>query len=175
MVEPARKRTFGGDAIQAIRTASQAHYHLSAMADRKASLLMGASFVVFTISVSQATQRGSLPPAMLVLGITAFLSAIIAAIAVMPSILNVPKHQGERNLMFFGGFADMTEKEYVEEMLDRLADQPRFLEMVARDVYQNGQVLAHKKYRLLKIAYSIFIAGLVASVVAFAASNVSGG
>ena len=54
-------RKFGGDAIQAIRTASQAHYHLSAMADRKASMLMGASFVVFTISVTQASARGELP------------------------------------------------------------------------------------------------------------------
>ena len=169
----AKTRTFGGDAIQAIRTASQAHYHLSAMADRKASLLMGASFVVFTISVAQATQRGGeLPPAMLVLGVTAFLSALIAAVAVMPSIASGPRREGERNLMFFGGFADMSEAEYVEEMLDRLADQPRFLEMVARDVYQNGQVLAHKKYRLLRIAYSIFIAGLVASVAAFALSYV---
>ena len=168
----AKKRTFGGDAIQAIRTASQAHYHLSAMADRKASLLMGASFVVFTISVSQATARGGeLPPAMLVLGVTAFLSALIAAVAVMPTIASGPRHQGERNMMFFGGFADMSETEYVEEMLDRLADQPRFLEMVARDVYQNGQVLAHKKYRLLRIAYSIFIVGLVASVAAFLISG----
>ena len=166
----AKKRTFGGDAVQAIRTASLAQYHLSAMADRKASLLMGASFVVFTISVSQATARGgSLPPAMLVLGVTAFLSALIAAIAVMPSIASGPRQGGERNLMFFGGFADMSEAEYVEGMLDRLADQSSFLEMVARDVYQNGQVLAQKKYRLLRVAYSIFIVGLVASVVAFAA------
>lgn len=172
MKTPVKERTFGSDAIQAIRTASQAHYHLSAMADRKASLLMGASFVVFTISVSQAAQRGGdLPPALLVLGITAFVCALIAALAVMPSILSGPRHQGERNLMFFGGFADMNEKEYVEEMLDRLADQPRFLEMVARDVYQNGQVLAHKKYRLLRLAYSIFILGLIASVVAFAITN----
>lgn len=167
----AKKRTFGGDAIQAIRTASQAHYHLSAMADRKASLLMGASFVVFTISVSQASARGGeLPAAMLVLGVTAFLSALIAAVAVMPTISSGPRHQGERNMMFFGGFADMSEAEYVEEMLDRLADQSQFLEMVARDVYQNGQVLAHKKYRLLRWAYSIFIVGLVASVAAFALS-----
>ena len=42
-------------------------------------------------------------------------------------------------------------------------------------VVQNGQVLAHKKYRLLRVAYSIFIVGLVASVVAFAASSLSGG
>ncbi|QIK95303.1 hypothetical protein G7076_01315 [Sphingomonas sp. HDW15A] len=172
-METLEKRKFGGDAIQAIRTASQAHYHLSAMADRKASLLLGASFVVLTISVSQATQRGGeLPPAMLLLGITAFLSALIAAIAVMPAIHSGPAQHGERNLMFFGGFADMSEREYVDEMLDRLADQPRFLEMVARDVYQNGQVLAHKKYRLLRIAYSIFIVGLIASVLAFAVSGI---
>ena len=161
-----KPRKFGGDAIQAIRTASQAHYHLSAMADRKASMLMGASFVVFSISVTQSA-RGELPLAMLVLGVSSFLSSLIAAITVMPSVVGGKQLQGRRNLMFFGGFADMSEEDYVEEMLDRLEDQPRFLEMVARDVYQNGQVLAHKKYRLLKIAYSIFIVGLAASGVAF--------
>ena len=165
------ERKFGGDAIQAIRTASQAHYHLSAMADRKASMLMGASFVVFTISVTQASARGELPVALLVLGVTAFLTALFAAIAVMPSILGGKDYAGERNLMFFGGFADMSEKDYVDTMMERLGDQPRFLEMVARDVYQNGQVLAHKKYRLLRWAYSIFIVGLVASLAAFIATG----
>jgi len=158
-------RKFGGDAIQAVRTASQAHHHLSAMADRKASMLMGASFVVFSILVAQAG-RGALSPAMLVLGIASFLSAVIAAVTVMPTVLDARQLKGEPNLMFFGCFADMSEEAYVEAMMDRLADQPRFLEMVARDVYQNGQVLAHKKYRLLKYAYSIFIVGLAASVVA---------
>ena len=166
-------RKYGGDAVQAIRTASQAHYHLSAMADRKASMLMGASFVVFTLCVSQATTRGHLPLAMMVLAISAFLSAICSAVAVMPSILGGHNYKGQRNLMFFGGFADMGEDEYIAEMMDRLADQQKFLEMVARDVYQNGQVLAHKKYRLLTIAYSIFILGLIASVVAFVATGMA--
>ena len=65
----------------------------------------------------------------------------------------------------------MNEDEYVTEMMDRLSDQQKFLEMVARDVYQNGQVLAHKKYRLLTVAYSIFIIGLIASVAAFLATG----
>ena len=94
-------------------------------------------------------------------------------LANMPTIHAAKDLQGERNLMFFGGFADMKEDEYVAEMMDRLADQEKFLAMVARDVYQNGQVLAHKKYRLLKIAYSIFIIGMFASVVAFIATGVS--
>ena len=165
-------RKFGGDAVQAIRTASQAHHHLSAMADRKASMMMGASFVVFTISVAQATTRGHLPLPLLVLGVSAFLSAAISAIAVMPTINAAKDVQGDRNLMFFGGFADMKEDEYVAQMMDRLADQEQLLTMVARDVYQNGQVLAHKKYRLLKYAYSIFILGLFASVAAFIATGV---
>ena len=160
-------RKYGGDAVQAIRTASQAHYHLSAMADRKASMLMGASFVVFTLCVSQATTRGHLPLAMMVLATSAFLSAVCSAVAVMPSILGGQNYKGQRNLMFFGGFADMEEEDYIAAMMDRLADQQKFLEMVARDVYQNGQVLARKKYRLLTVAYSIFIIGLIASVVAF--------
>jgi len=160
-------RKYGGDAIEAIRTASQAHYHLSAMADRKASMLMGASFLVLAFCISQATPSGQLPLALLVLGASAFLSALCAAVAGMPVILGGKDYQGQRNLLFFGGFADMKEDEYVAEMMERLADQPTVLEMVARDVYQNGQVLAHKKYRLLKIAYSIFIIGLIASVAAF--------
>ena len=65
----------------------------------------------------------------------------------------------------------MEEEEYIAAMMDRLADQQKFLEMVARDVYQNGQVLARKKYRLLTVAYSIFIIGLIASVVAFVATG----
>jgi len=165
-------RKYGSDAIQAVRTASQAHYHLSAMADRKAGLMMAASFVVFTICIAQATTAGDLPLPLLVLGLSAFLSAVISGITVMPTVHSGTDVQGQRNLMFFGGFADMKEDEYVAEMLSRLADQEQFLAMVARDVYQNGQVLAHKKYRLLKVAYSIFIIGLFASLAAFVATGI---
>jgi hypothetical protein len=167
----AEQDDFSGDAVQAVRTAAQAHHHLSTMADRKASMLMGASFVVFTIAVSQAGLRGHLPLAMLVLGVSAFLSALFAALAVMPAVVGPRFFGGRRNLMFFGSFADMDEDAYVAAMVDTLSDQRRFLEMMARDVYQNGVVLAKKKYRLLTIAYSIFIVGLVASVIAFVATG----
>ena len=46
------------------------------------------------------------------------------------------------------------------------------LAMMARDVFQNGQVLAHKKYRLLRLAYLLFIGGLVASLLAFVATGI---
>ena len=135
---------------------------------------MGASFVVFTISVTQAANQGELPLPLLLLGITAFLSALFAAVTVMPAVVSKPSQQSERNLMFFGGFADMSEGEYLDMIMNKLSEQPQFLEMVARDVYQNGQVLAHKKYRLLRYAYGIFIIGLVVSMIAFAAVGIDG-
>jgi len=40
-------------------------------------------------------------------------------------------------------------------------------EAFARDIYQNGKVLAGKKYRLLGWAYRVLLAGLVASLAAY--------
>ena len=165
------ERRFADDAVQAVRTAVQMQYQLSAMADQKAGLLMGASFVVFTIAMANAVARGGeLPLAMIVLGAGAFLAAIFAAIAVLPTVSGGPKTR--RNLMFFGGFDDMDEDSYVAEMLDKLGNDEKMLAMMARDVFQNGQVLARKKYRLLRLAYLLFISGLVASLLAFVATGV---
>ena len=164
-------RRFADDAVQAVRTAVQMQYQLSAMADQKAGLLMGASFVVFTIAMAQAIARGGeLPLAMLLLGAAAFLSAICAAVAVMPRFGGGPNER--RNLMFFGGFDDMDEDSYVAAMLDKLGSQEAMLAMMARDVFQNGQVLVRKKYRLLRLAYLLFISGLIASLVAFVAAGI---
>ncbi len=41
------------------------------------------------------------------------------------------------------------------------------IELMARDIYQNGRVLKRKKYRLLGHAYRVFLIGLTASFVAF--------
>jgi hypothetical protein len=165
------ERQFADDAVQAVRTAVQMQYQLSAMADQKAGLLMGASFVVFTIAMAQAMARGgALSLAMLVLGIAAFMSAICAAVSVLPTVGGSPR--GRRNLMFFGSFDDMDEDSYVAAMLDKLGSQEAMFAMMARDVFQNGQVLARKKYRLLRLAYVLLIGGLVASLIAFVATGI---
>src|SRR3989337_4119433 len=100
------ERQFANDAVQAVRTAVQMQYQLSAMADQKAGLLMGASFVVFTIAMANAIARGGeLPVAMMILGAAAFLAAIFAAVSGLPTVSGGP--QTRRNLMFFGGLDDM--------------------------------------------------------------------
>ena len=76
---------YSNHAIHLVRTSQQVNLSLSQMADSKASILMGATFVVFTISVSQAS-RGQFPLSLLVLAAFAFVSAMLAVAAVVPKV-----------------------------------------------------------------------------------------
>jgi hypothetical protein len=53
-----------------------------------------------------------------------------------------------------------------------VSDSRTVYEAFAHDIYQNGQVLAKKKYRFLAYAYRILLAGLVLSFLAFVAPYV---
>ena len=153
-----------------MRTVQLSHLQLSAMADQKASILMGASFVIFTITIGQA--RGTTPPLpLLILGAAAFLSAICAVLCVVPAFRR--RKAGTVNLLFFGSFTQLGEEEFTEEIVAKLGDDDTIYRTMARDIYQNGCVLQHKKYRMLGWAYRIFLAGLVASAGAFVAGYVA--
>lgn len=160
---------YSNHAIHLVRTSQQINLTLSQMADAKASILMGATFLVFTISVGQA-KNGTLPLPIAVLALFAFLSALCAVFAVLPSISGPGKRNVsglKPNKLFFGYFAYLPEDEWTESILDELhADETVFRTML-HDIYQNGQVMQKKKYRYLGYAYRIFMVGLCATVVTF--------
>jgi len=162
---PPRGR-FAPDAVHLLRTTQQIQYQLSQMADQKASLLMGATFVIFSITVGQV-KSGNPPLALLILGVSAFLAALLAVMAVLPSTKVPPKVDGPANMLFFGSFTQMAEDDFVNLILDTVTDSDAVYAAFAHDIYQNGSVLARKKYRLLGYAYRVLIIGLVASFVAF--------
>lgn len=163
-VAPNPPRSFHPQAIHLVRTATQAQLMLSQMADHKANLLMGAAFVVFTLSVGQANS-GSL--ALLLLGSFAFVSACLAMMAGMPSVGSSSPSGDNANILFFGIFARMKEDEFANRVLDNLEGEEDMFRLMLRDIHQNGQVLQRKKYRLLGWSYRIFLAGLALSFIAF--------
>jgi Family of unknown function (DUF5706) len=167
--EPKAPRTFPPNAIHLVRTTQQINVTLSQMADQKASILMGATFVVFTISVGQASKQG-LTISLSVLIIFAFLSAMLAVFAIMPAVR--PKPSTKRNVLFFGWFSQMSEDDYVEEVLNDLMSDEIIYRTMLRDVYQNGMVLQYKKYRYLGYAYRAFLAGLVLTVLCLIAESI---
>ena len=162
-VQPEARR-FSPNAIHLVRTTQTAHYQLSQMADQKASILMGATFVVFTIAIGQA-RGAAAPAAVLVLGGFAFVAAVLAVLAILPA--TGVKRTNWVNILFFGSFAQLEEQEYVDRLLDSLETDEQLYRTMAHDIWQNGRVLARKKYRLLGYAYRVFLIGLTASLLTF--------
>lgn len=162
--EPGPK-PYSPHAIHLVRTSVQANMMLSQMADQKASILMGATFVVFTIVIGQA-RSGAIPISLGVLAVSAFLSAMCAVYAVLPSVGN-GKLPTNPNKLFFGHFTAMNEQVWVDDVLDELRTDESVFRSMLHDVYQNGQVLAVKKYKYLGYAYRIFMVGLTVTLVAF--------
>ena len=147
--------SYSPNAIHTLRTMQLSTLALSQMADQKASMLMGASFVVFSLAVGR-TLAGEVAWPLAILALFAFLSALCAAIAVMPTIGRARDPAAPSNRIFFGHFWDRDEEEWTREVLAEL-----------HDVYQNGQVLRRRKYRYLGYAYRIFVTGLLVTLAAF--------
>ena len=156
---------YPANAVHLMRTAQLAQLQLSAMADTKANILMGATFVIFTITIGKA-QGASAPLPLLILGGAAFVSAIFAILAVIP-VTRRRKPTTKDNILFFGVFSQIPEEEFIEEVTSRLHSEHRIYRTMARDIHQAGTVLQRKKYRMLGYAYRTLLAGLVASFVAY--------
>jgi hypothetical protein len=161
---PAPERSFSPNAAHLVRTVQQSHVQLSAMADQKASILMGATFVIFTIAIGRA-HDGNAPLPLLILGGAAFLSAVFAILAILPATHY--RGVGTGNLLFFGSFTQLDEAEWTERLIERLQGDEAIYRTMLHDLYQNGVVLERKKYKMLGWAYRIFLVGLSASLIAF--------
>ena len=159
-------RPFSANAIHVLRTVQNNTLTLSRMADQKASILMGATFLVFSISLSRSL-TGELPWSLYVLAAFSFLSSLCAVMAVLPSLSRTLPPGSKRNRMFFGHFHDLDEEQWTLEVLAGLHTDEDVFRMMLHDIYQNGQVLQRRKYRFLGYAYKLFITGLLATLAAF--------
>lgn len=156
----------------ALRTAQQHHVQLSMMADQKANMLLGATFVVFTLAIGQA-RSGEQTLALVVIAVSAFISALLAAMAVMP--MTRPRPGGTKNWLFFGAFQSLGEDEYIAKMLgEEFATSEAVYTAMLRDLHQMGLVLARKKYRYLTYAYRVFLAGLTLTFAVFVTEQMAG-
>lgn len=171
--------SFPPNAVHLVRTNQQLTMQLSQMADQKASILMGATFVVFTLAVGQArVGAGALAIPLSILATFSFLSALLAVSAVLPRVGKAPPvafrdGKDHSNILFFGRFAQMDEDEFIAAVKDRLRTEEDLYEVMLRDTYQNGIVLARRKYRFLAYAYRLFVVGLTLTFLAFAVEMVA--
>lgn len=162
-----QRRVLAPNAIHLVRTTMASTLQLSQMADQKANMLMGAAFVVFTLSIGQLRSGHMILP-IAILATGAFLAATCAILSVLPKVTQVEGPVGEdANILFFGIFTSMSEQEFADRIVDKLHDDEALYRVMLRDIHQNGQVLQRKKYRFLGYAYRLFLGALVLSFVAF--------
>ncbi len=149
-----------------LRTVQQNTLQLSAMADQKASVVLGAAFVMATIVFGDLTGLEDSNVETVLLACTAVLSGVLAALAVMPRVAVGGQEAGRPNLLFFGAIAQIERDDYIAQMREVLHDDDAIYEAVLDDIHQGAQVLLRRKYLLLKLSYLALIVGMIATLIA---------
>ncbi|HAH52193.1 MAG TPA: hypothetical protein DF712_01220 [Balneola sp.] len=157
------------------RTSYRTHMELSAIADNKSNIMISINGIIISIIIASISPKIDSNPWLLlptsILLITCLLSLVYAVLSARPRVSKEKVtledvRENRANILFFGNFYTLPRADYVEGMEELMQDSERLYDNMARDLHGLGVVLA-KKYRLLRIAYNLFMGGLVLSVISF--------
>lgn len=159
-----------------LRLASENHLKLSEMADHKANILISVNSIIISVILSVLLRKLADEP---YLTIPSVIFLTVAVTTIVISILATrPKISGgtftsqdvmdkKTNLLFFGNFHRASFEDYNVAMRNMMVDTDYLYGSLIKDIYHLGVVLG-KKYRLIRLAYNIFMIGIIISVIAFA-------
>jgi len=157
------------------RITSGNNQRLSDMADNKAHIMISTNSIILSVILSILLRKLEDNPHLiiptLILLVICVVTMVFSILATRPS---VPEgtfsaediRQKKVNLLFFGNFYRMDLPDYVAGMEQMMEDRDFLYGSLIRDVYSQGVVLG-RKYRLLRIAYNVFMFGIIGSVLAF--------
>jgi len=160
------------------RIMAQSHTGLSQMADSKANILISVNSIILSIMIGSLFDKlktdTQLQIPVAVISIVCVSSIVFGILATRPTISSgrftrEDIAQKRTNLLFFGNFHNMSLEDYNWGMNEMLGDKYYMNNSMIKDNYFLGVVLA-KKYRYLRIAYNIFMFGLILAIIAFAVS-----
>ncbi len=158
------------------RTIPGNHLQLSAMADNKANLMISTNSIiislVFGLLVSKLDTNPHLMIPTLMLLAVCLVAMIFAILTTRPNITSgvftredIEKKRA--NLLFFGNFHNSSLEDFEWGMREMMKDSEYLYGAMIKDLYFLGIVLG-RKYRYLRICYTVFMYGLIISVIAFA-------
>lgn len=158
------------------------HMDLSKMADDKANFLLSINGIILSFAIANIiskldveTNRFLIIPTS-ILTIVCLFSIIFAILSTRPKI-NEGKFTKEdisekrANLLFFGNFYNMSLQDFQWGFSEMMRDRDFLYGSMIKDLYFLGKVLG-KKYRLVRISYTIFMWGIITSVIAYVGSYV---
>lgn len=157
------------------RVTSTNSQRLSDQADTKANILITVNSITLSVLLTQFFQKKFDDYSMIIpLGMLLLVNLSTIVFAILATRPKVPDGKFSRqdlrahkvNLLFFGNFYQMKFQDYAEGMFEIMEDKKYLHTTLLRDIYFQGIALG-RKYRLLKIAYNVFMYGLILTVLAF--------
>ncbi len=175
------KKTKGANperAIQSLyRVTLRNHIKLSDIADTKANILLSINAIIISIALSSLIPKLDNPsnhhlivPTMIFLLFTV-ITIGLSVLATRPNITSgkFTKEDVKNkkvNLLFFGNFYKMSLDEYEWAINEMLKDKDYIYSSMTKDLYFLGKVL-DRKYKILRNTYTIFLVGIIISLIAF--------
>lgn len=153
------------------------HNKLSQIADTKANILLSVNAILISIALSNLVPRLDNPsnahliiPTVILIGFSV-ISIIFAIQSTRPKVTEgqftkEDVKEKKVNLLFFGNFHQMSLNEFSWGMKEVMKDKDYLYNSMIKDLYFLGLVL-NRKYKLLRITYTIFTIGIVVSVISF--------
>ncbi len=147
-------------ASNALRANLSKHMSLNQMADTKASMIMTASSLVITITLTQFEQLDLVTVSLLLA--TGLLAIVFSIFAIIP-----PLHaHGRINLFYFRSFAQLSEEEFARRFKETIADKDQLYDAYLHEIYYLGQHRLTRKYALIRNGLWTLLLGLGAAVAA---------
>ena len=157
-----------------IRQTRANYMQLSYMADIKANMILTVSSIMIPLSLRYLTEPEFMWAAATMISFC-IVTVITAAVAAMPKVpLRTPRdmvapdlNDPSYNILYFGNFCSLEYPAFVEAMEKIMNDHDQTYETQLREIYVTGQYLARKKYRFVRLAYLLFISGLLTTLVVY--------
>jgi predicted metal-dependent HD superfamily phosphohydrolase len=157
------------------RVTYRVHMELSGMADNKANILITINALVLSIIFTNMVPKLgdsaylAIPTGIIIL--VCLGTIIFSTLSTRPKITSgtftledVSKKRV--NLLFFGNFYKVGLEDFEIGMQAMMRDREFLYGSMTKDIYFLGKVLA-KKYKLIRIAYNIFMYGLILSALSY--------
>ncbi len=154
------------------------HLTLSDIADTKANILLSVNAIIISLVLSNLITKLDNPSntyliyPTVIFVVFSVVSMILAVLATRPNVTSgeFTKEDVKNkkvNLLFFGNFHKMELQDYQWAVNELVKDKDYIYTSLTKDLYFLGKVL-NRKYKILRYTYTIFIVGIVISVLAFA-------
>ncbi|WP_253256062.1 Pycsar system effector family protein [Formosa algae] len=154
------------------------HMTLSGIADSKANILLSVNAIILSVALSNLVPKldnasnSFLVYPTLVLLIFTVSAIVLSVISTRPNVssTNVVTRDmikaNKTNILFFGNFYKMTLEDF-EWGIDYLKEnEDKLYSSLTKDLYYLGLVL-ERKYRLLRLTYTVFMVGIIVSALTF--------